>query len=84
MHWQADSLPLVPPGKQLTNVQSLNYGWIHQLKLNIFFYKLLHEEYTKEEIYVGFLLEVYSKEYYGNTEYTYLCSFLAILECTEN
>ena len=54
------------------------------IKIKHIFYKLLHEEYTKEEIYVGFLLEVYSKEYYGNTEYTYLCSFLVILECTEN
>ena len=63
---------------------ALNYGGIHQLKLKYTFYKLLCEEYTKEEIYVGFLLEVYSKEYYGNTEYTYLCSFLVILECAGN
>ena len=55
-----------------------------KIKYKYIFYKLLQEEYTKEEIYVGFILEVYSKQYYGNTEYTYLCSFLVILECAGN
>lgn len=60
----------------------LHYGQIYYLKLNkgIFFfcYKLLHQEYIQEQIYVKFLAEAYSKEC-SNSKYVYSNGFLVLL-----
>lgn len=68
-------------GTVINKCSVLNYGQIYYLKLNksIFCYKLLHQEYIQEQIYVEILAETYSKEY-SNSKYAYSHGFLVLLE----